>query len=191
MQSTEFEDAKLLWKMFYAQQCFKRAHAVAEHILKEKLEKENPLFYPLMTSLFVIYGRPFKRARGVGHLGDEMIPAQHSDLHRTLLQHRDQVYAHTDAEAFDLADFGEANQVRVLRTLMEMRLFATDFHARYPLMPSIIDLCATLQVKTGYHVDKLFNRYMGRVPQPVGEYGINVTDSNGDFFTKEKPMLLR
>ena len=153
MQPTEFDDAKLLWKMFYAQQCFKHAQAAAEHILKEKLEKENPLLYPLVTSVYVTYGKPFKRARGVGQLGEEMIPSQHLNLHRMLLEHRDQVYAHTDADAFELADFGEANQVRVLRLPEEMRLVATQFHARYPLMPSVIDLCGALQEKTGYHVD--------------------------------------
>lgn len=191
MQPAEFDDAKLLWKMFYAQQCFKRAQAAAEHVLKEQLEKESPLFYPLITSVYIIYGKPFKRARGVGQLGEEMIPPQHLELHRGLLQHRDQVYAHTDADAFELGDYGEANQVRVLRMPEEMRLFATDFHARYPLMPSVIDLCATLQEKTGYHVDKLFKRYMVRVPQQAGEYAINVIDPNGEFFTKQKPMLLR
>ena len=59
MKPREFEGAKLLWKMFYAQQCFKHAQAAAEHILKERLENENPLFYLLVTSVYVMYGKPF------------------------------------------------------------------------------------------------------------------------------------
>jgi hypothetical protein len=44
----------------------------------------------------------------MGKFGEEMIPAQYLDLHRMLLQHRDQVYAHTDADAFEISDYGEA-----------------------------------------------------------------------------------
>ena len=51
MRPDEFEDAKWLWKMFYAGQCFKHAQAAAEHVLKEKLEQDNPLFYPLITDV--------------------------------------------------------------------------------------------------------------------------------------------
>jgi hypothetical protein len=180
MQQAEFDDAKLLWKMFYAHECFKRCAVAAQHIHEERLEKEDPLFYPLVTSVYVLYGKPFKRARGVGQLGEEMIPSKYLDLHRTLLLHRDQVYAHTDA------DYGE---VRVLCKPKEMQLFATDFHARFPLMPSVIELCRILQEKTDYHVSKLFKRYKRRVPQQVGEYAINISDQAGDFFTREEPLI--
>jgi hypothetical protein len=190
MEPAEFEDAKLLWKMFYAQYCFRRAEAAAQHNLDERLEEDSPLFYPLVTSVYVLYGKPFKRARGVGQLGEELIPPQHLDLHRALLQHRDQLYAHTDADAGPLADYGEVNQVRVIQTPTEMRLFAVDLHARFPLMPSVIDLCRTLQAKTGYHVEKLFKRYSARVPKSVGEYAINVSNQTGNFFTRVKPMIL-
>src|SRR6266496_4620806 len=179
MEPAEFEDAKLLWKMFYAQQCFRRAEAAAQHILDERLEENSPLFYPLVTSVFVLYGKPFKRARGVGQLGEEMIPSEHLELHRLLLEHRDQIYAHTDADAFRLADYGEVNQVRVLQTATELHLFAVDFHARFPLMPSVIDLCGILQRKTWYHVEKLFNRYKARVPKSTGEYAINISNQAG------------
>jgi len=32
MQPNEFEDAKLLWKMFYAGECFKLAQAATGHV---------------------------------------------------------------------------------------------------------------------------------------------------------------
>src|SRR5437667_2114127 len=180
METAEFEDAKLLWKMFYAYQCFRRAEAAAQHILDEHLEKESPLFYPLVTSVYVLYGKPFKRARGVGQLDEELISPEHLDLHRQLLEHRDQIYAHTDADAFPLADYGGVNQVRVIQTGTEMHLFAVDFHARFPLMPSVIDLCRVLQSKTWYHVEKLFNRCKAKVPESVGEYVINISNPEGE-----------
>jgi hypothetical protein len=119
-----------------------------------------------------------------------MIPPEYLDLHHQLLEHRDQIYAHTDADGFQVADYGEVNQVRVLQTDTEMHLFAVDFHARFPLMPSIIELCSILQRKTWYHVERLFNRYKAKVPNSVGEYAINISDQSGDFFTPARPMIL-
>lgn len=185
MQPHEFEDAKLLWKMFYAEQCFKHAQAAAEHILKEKLEEPSPLFYPLITAVYVLYGKPFRVSRGVGKLGEEMIPSEHLELHRLLLNHRDQIYAHSDAMSFELPDCGQPNQVGVLRGPTEMRLFGIQFHARYPLMPSVIDLCRSLQKKTGSNVTTLFERYATLVPNRVGEYSINIYDPAGGFFVEK------
>jgi hypothetical protein len=152
MQTHEFEDAKLLWKMFYAEQCFKHTRAAAEHILKEKLEEKHPLFYPLITALHVSYGKPFRSSRGVGRLEEEIIPPQHLNLHRLLLKHRDQTFAHTDATGFELPDCGQANQVRFVRFANAIRLCGTEFQTRYPLMPSVIDLCGILQAKASDQV---------------------------------------
>jgi|ERR1700722_6134590 len=88
MQIQEFEDAKLIQKMFYAGQCFTHAKAAAEYVLKNNITEDAPAFYPLMTSLFVLYGKPFKNSRGIGSLGEEIIPVQHQELHRDLLKHR-------------------------------------------------------------------------------------------------------
>jgi len=189
MTAAEFADAKLLWKMFYGYQWFKTAQAAAQYILDEQLEQGSPLFYPLVTSVYVLYGKPFKQARGVGRLSEQLIPREHLDLHRKLLEYRDQIYAHTDADAFSLSHFGEVNQVRVLQTATQQDLFATDFHARFPLMPAVIDLCGTLQNKTWDNVETLFNRYRARLPDSVGEFAINVSDQAGDFFRPVRPMI--
>lgn len=184
MLPNEFADAKLLWKMFYAEQCFKHAKSAAEHVLKEQMEEDNPLFYPLITALHVCYGKPFRPSRGVGRLEEEIIPPQHLDLHHLLLKHRDQTFAHSDATDFELPDYGPANQVGVVRFASEIRLYGTEFQTRFPLMPSVIDLCGMLQEKASYDVCKLFQRYTGHVPRQDGEYAINVCDPAGDFFRR-------
>jgi len=108
-----------------------------------------------------------------------------------LLEHRDQIYAHTDATGFELPDCGLANQVRVMRLPSEARLFATQVCARPPLLPPVVELCRKLQEKADYHVSKLFERYGKRVPSRIGEYAINVYDQAGDFFTREDPLMLK
>jgi hypothetical protein len=190
MQPHEFEDAKLLWKMFYAEQCFKHTRAAAEHILKEKLEESSALSYPLITAVHVSYGKPFRKSRGVGQLEEEIIPPQHLDLHRLLLKHRDQTFAHTDATGFELPDCGPANQVRFVRFAAEIRLCGTEFQTLFPLMPDVIDLCGVLQEKASDQTVKLFNTYCGQVPEAEGEYAVNVHDHAGDFFLRQQPIFL-
>jgi hypothetical protein len=97
MNPSEHSDAQLLWKMFYAGECFRQARGAAQHILDEKLERDSALFYPLVTAVYVLYAKPFTRADAVGKLGDEIIPAEHRELHSILLEHRHQLYAHRDA----------------------------------------------------------------------------------------------
>jgi hypothetical protein len=58
------------------------------------------------------------------------VPTESRELHKLLLDHRDQLYAHTDAESFDFPDHGAANQVRFLVLPGEVRLFGTQFRAR-------------------------------------------------------------
>jgi len=147
MLPNEFNDAKLLWKMFYAEQCFKHTRAAAEYILNEKLEEDSPLFYSLITAVHVNYGKPFRSSRGLGRLAEDIVPPQHLDLHRLLLKHRDQTFAHTDATGFELPTVGQANQVCFVRFANEIRLRGTEFHVRHPLMPSVIDLCARFEKK--------------------------------------------
>lgn len=182
MQPQEFEDAKLLWKMFYAEQCFKHVQVTAEYVLQNNIEEDNPMFYPLITAIYVLYGRPFKKSYGVGSLGEEIIPPEYLELHRLLLNHRDQIYAHSDATGFELPDVGQANQVGVAVSITEKRLFGTQLCARPPLLPNIINLCQSLQNKAEYHVCKLFERYKNQVPDQVGKYTINVYDQTGNFF---------
>jgi hypothetical protein len=190
MNTSDYSDAQLLWKMFYAGECFRQARGAAQHILDAKLERDSTLFYPLVTAVYVLYAKPFTRADAVGKLGDEIIPAENRELHNLLLGHRHQVYAHRDGDGFSVADYGPVNQVRAVRLPHEIRLMATDFHARFPAMPAIIDLCQTLEKKTGYHVGKLWTRHAKSIPDKVGEYMLNVQDSSAAMWVSQKPMVL-
>jgi hypothetical protein len=189
MNTSEYSDAQLLWKMFYAGECFRQARGAAQHILDAKLEHGSPLFYPLVTAVYVLYAKPFTRADSVGKLGEEIIPAEHRELHGLLLEHRHQVYAHRDGDGFPVADVGPVNQVRAVRLPREILLAATDFHARFPAMPPIIALCQALEKKTGYHVDKLWIKHAKSIPDKVGEYMLNVQEPSAAMWLPQKPMV--
>jgi hypothetical protein len=191
MTKDDFEDAKSLWKFSYAHDCFRQAASACSHILDSNLETEHPLYYPLLTSVYILYGKPFKRAKVVGKLSDKIIPSEQKTLHETLLDHRDKFYAHTDAKSLKLSDFGETNQVRFLVLSHEIRLFATQFRTRPPFLPEVIELCHALQTKVNYHIAKLQKRHAKKIPQAVGEYAINILDESGPFVIKERPLILR
>ncbi len=189
MNAPDFENAKLLWKMFYARESFRQARNAAEHIYSTRMDSKSPLFYPLITSVHVLYAKPFTRGDAVGKLGDEMIPDEHKELHKLILEHRHQVYAHRDGDGFELSDKGSVNQVRAIADHREARLVATDFHARFPAMESIIELCRLLETKTDHHVSKLWLKYAKAIPQGRGEFLLNVTDSTADMWLAAKPMI--
>jgi hypothetical protein len=191
MTKDDFVDAKTLWKFFYAHECFKRVENACSFTLEHKLDEEHPIYYSLITSIYIIYGKPFKKSNVVGKLPDDIVPTQYEELHKLLLDHRDQLYAHTDAKSFDLPDHGAANQVRFLVLPGEIRLFGTQFRARPPLLPDIVSLCQELQTKAGYHINKLRKRHQKKIPLQVGEYAINVLDQGGTFVLRQKPMMLK
>jgi|SRR6266850_1189913 len=190
MTATEFDDAKLLWKSFYASHSFRQAREAAQHIFDNKLEKEAPLFHPLVVAIYTLYAKPFTRSDGVGRLEESFVPKEHLQEHKIILEHRHQIYAHRDADGFPIADHGAVNQVRVVRTKQVMGLVATEFHARYTAMPSIINLCRALEQKTDYNVKKLWDRHKGKIPNKVGECLLNVLDPKTDMWLPQKPMIV-
>jgi hypothetical protein len=191
MQPQEFEDARLLWKMFYAGQSFEHARAAAEYVLQKNIAEDDSIFYPLMASVYVLYGKPFKMSRGVGSpLGEGIIPHSYLELHRDLLKHRDKIMAHSDANKIEWFDVGQANQVRlVVRSPTDKSLICSQLQANRSLLPHIISLCLELQEKTETHKMKLFKQYEKFAPAEVGEYVLNIDDLNGDFFKPAKPVV--
>jgi hypothetical protein len=189
MRPDEFEDAKLIWKMFYAGQSLEHARAAAEYVLKENISADNAIFYPLISSVYVLYGKPFKRSNGVGCLGEELIPLEHQEFHRDLLKHRDKILAHSDASGFDWLDVGQANQVRLVRRPTDMSLFCSQLEANPDLLPCIIRLCLELLKQVKIKKRELFERYKKYVPAEIGEYILNIEDQSGDFFRPAKPVV--
>ena len=148
MQPQEFEDAKLLWIMFYAEEGFKQAKSAAEYIRQKPIAESDPVFYPLITAVYVLYGKPFGTNYGAGALNQDIVPTEFLELHKTLLDHRNQTYAHTDATRLEFQEVGKVNQVRlVVRGPSDKSLFCGQLQASHPLIPPIIDLCQQLQEK--------------------------------------------
>ncbi len=188
MTPEEFADAKSLWKFFYANECFKHVENACSFILQSGMDEKHPAYFPLITAIYVLYGKPFKSSRVVGKLSKEFVPPKFRELHDLMIMHRDQLYAHTDAHNFDDPFPGVPNQVRVRRVSSEARMIGTEFYARPPVLPHVIALCREMQKKTSYHINKLQNRHFKKhLPKGPGEYPINVFNMAGPFFLPKQP----
>jgi hypothetical protein len=197
MTDQEFEDAKSLWKFFYARECFRQVETTVQQMLELKLDTNHEIYYPLLVSVFVLYGKPFKRANIVGKLSRDIVPKEHIELHEILIEQRDQLYAHTDADGREIIDCGKINQVRFLVTeteksgaiQREFRLFAPRLDARPILLSRVAQLCKILLRTADDQISGLQARNARNIPMGAGEYTINVLDKNGPFAIKSTPVL--
>jgi hypothetical protein len=182
----EFADAKSLWKLYYAKRCFEHAENTCNFLLEHAVHEDHPIYYPLAAAIYVLYGKPFKDTNLVGMLGEKIVPAEFRKPHAFMLNQRDQIYAHTDPESFDIPGKGPANQVRVrirsAGSTREARLVGTEFFARPPTLEEVAKLCRAMQKQADIRVGELQTRnFAGKLPKEDGEYPLNVFDREGSF----------
>jgi hypothetical protein len=85
------------WKYQCAALSFHNAGEVAAFLIEHK---HPPLNYQLLTSLYVLYGRPFRQRKPV-RLSEDLVPAQYSEIHNYLITLRDKLFAHVDTDGRD------------------------------------------------------------------------------------------
>jgi hypothetical protein len=159
--------------------------ATCTFLLKNNVHEAHPIYYPLVAAIYVLYGKPFKDTNLVGMLGDKMVPTEFRQLHTFMLKQRDQIYAHTDPQSFDIPDKGAANQLRVqVKNVPHKmaRLVGTEFFARLPTLEVVANLCRTMQQLANARVGEIQARnFPDKLPKEEGEYPLNVFDEKGTF----------
>jgi hypothetical protein len=186
MTKEEFANAKSLWKFGYAEECFKRVANTCAWILESGIPENHVVYYPLIVAIYAIYGKPFKKTNIVGAIHRDIVPAELRPLHDVMIEHRDQVYMHTQP--------GSKSEVRIRVSYIdggrEGRLFSTEFYARTPKLPLIIELCQAVQMAVEQRRVELQNRYFPpHMPKEAGEYPLNIFDADGPLFLPKQPPL--
>jgi hypothetical protein len=82
------------WKYECAALTFENAAEIATYLSEHK---RTPLMYPLLTSLYVMYGRSFKQRKDV-RIPEALVPPEYLAEHRFLIGLRDKLFAHVDVE---------------------------------------------------------------------------------------------
>ena len=187
MTPEEISAAKSIWKFGYAEECFRRVANTCDFILQNRIGEDHPTYYPMIVAIYALYGKPFKDAKDVGAISRQIVPAEFRPLHDVMIEHRDQIYAHTQP--------GPKSEVRVRVSHTdkgrEGALFSTEFYARPPKMPMIIELCQAVGATVEQRRVELQDRYFPKhLPKEEGEYPLNISDPEGPFFLPKQPPFV-
>ena len=66
--------------------------------------------YQLLTSLYVLYGRPFKQ-RSPLRVSEELVPREYSEQHSFLIALRDKMFAHVDTDGLSEHNINNLNKI--------------------------------------------------------------------------------
>lgn len=164
----------------YAIQSFTLSLQACECLL-ELGDQSNPLYPSLVISIHGFYGRPFKVQRGVsmGRKGidEKVIPREFSGLHQFLIDFRDKVLLHNDAD--DLPALGEPiNLVRLSVTSPGSASFHTAAGFGHPIETyrTVPDLLKVLIDRFNSEHECMQRKFSSVLPQAPGEYILNVKE---------------
>jgi hypothetical protein len=169
------------WKFLCADFSLEKARGIASHLLK--IGYRDRLFYPLLTSLYIFYGRPFKQRKPV-RLSTEIIPARFRGLHDTLIVLRDKAFAHVDCDGMPEMGMDDLNRVMVK---IEGAIVTCGIASQIPhglQLQNVIDLCDELLKKCSYHSQRIWQKSMKNWHPVNGEYEVNLDDGYG-YLIKE------
>jgi hypothetical protein len=106
------QEFRQLWKMRYARESFQNVRKICDFITDQRLDTSSPVHHQLCTAIVVLYARPFKGSGIVGTLSEKFVPNEMRSLHHQLMKFRDEVAAHSPANAMPYGSDGPpANSV--------------------------------------------------------------------------------
>ena len=131
---------KELLRWALADQAFREADALAEHIIESKMDWTSDLFRASVAGVAVSYCRPFLSSTGLGPLPDDMSQftgetneAQLRETHETLIEARHKIAAHFDRNHSE--DKFRAGHITLppseIRIELEMHRFGVSTNATY------------------------------------------------------------
>lgn len=89
-----------IWAWRYAQRAFENCRHCCDHIVRGKMDDSHPLYYSLALAAYVKYARPFKQSQGLQKLPERIVPKEARGIHDQIIEARDKLYAHVDADGF-------------------------------------------------------------------------------------------
>jgi len=128
------------WKYQCAALSFIRAKEVADYLISNE---NSSLIYQLITSLYVLYGRPFKQRNKV-RISEDIVPQEYLTEHRLLLDLRDKMFAHIDTDGLPEKDIIQLSKILIkVRNNIAMAGMASLLPQGYNF-EKIRDLCKSL-----------------------------------------------
>ncbi len=112
---------KALWRVAFAKMSIARAIESCNFIIVNVKTTDDPIYYPLVTAVFVLYAKPFGDNNGAGRISSKHASydsPEKRNLHDMLMQGRNKFYAHVDVESqyYDQGDnpIGELFRLNII-----------------------------------------------------------------------------
>jgi len=178
MAKEEYADVCQLWALCNATGDFELVGDVCDDLLAVHTDREKPVYRALLTYIYVAYNRPFNSKPKLLFLKNKL-PAKHQTLHKQMVEHRNQIYAHTARDG-PLKGRFNVNRVTVVRQ-RGGRLVVADKILSLPQTVRKVKELAECMCKIAYDErDKLLDKHEDKFPMGKAVY-LNVTDPNGPF----------
>ncbi len=95
------------WKYQCAALSFDYAKEVADYLI---CGEKSSLIYQLITSLYILYGRPFKERKKF-RVSEDIVPQRYLEEHGLLLDLRDKTFAHVDIDGLPEKNVGQLSKI--------------------------------------------------------------------------------
>jgi hypothetical protein len=174
--SIPLEVRREIWSWHYASQAFQHCTAACEYILKEKLDQNHPIYFPLNVAIVVCYCRPFKVSNGLNPLRDDIVPTKYRRVHDLMETIRDKIYAHFDSTRQDWVP-----EVRFLVGEKDNGLTLKEHKIELVSISSIQQLSDLLFQRCEDEVRKIGATYAKDFPKALGEYQLCIKGNEPDF----------
>jgi hypothetical protein len=169
-----------LWKVSLAQRSAEQVQSFCEHFITSKPDPTSPLFSSLLTSICVVYAKPFTNNSQVGMLSKKF--ARYSSpglqrLHESLLNFRDNFYAHQNPVGRKLhvrveaEDLGEQIQYKFYPQ-------AEVSHLNPARIPDVLNMCKELWKTLDVKFYDLMDQLYGKRHWPTGKFTLNLNDES-------------
>lgn len=177
------------FKILSAHLCFEQARKVLQMVIQQP--HISPLSIPLWTAFFVIYAKPFRqqfenKKRGVTHSiridAQSFVPPYFQDAHKSLMEVRDKMYAHTDHQTYTDEDGYPLNGVfGCVNGLGELSFGMRSSVPPVEALEILLTLVKTLESQAGRESEKIWDRWAPHCPLPTGCWDLNVGADSDDL----------
>jgi hypothetical protein len=193
MTKIEYSDVRQLYKFAIAYDSFSEISKTCEHLIAAGTQSAAPRYYVMAAGIVTLYGRPFTDNDRIGKLSPSFVPQEFKVLHSTLIDLRNQSFAHTDWSG-QLQGHGKMTEVRFIFDGKNVRSFSSRSLFEPVLLPQIKDLSEILAQKVRERHDNFLGRVLEAiVPKftaaDVGkEFELNVQDEKGPMIVARGPI---
>lgn len=177
------DDRIWIFSYLYGKHAFLDVIKLVEHLEKHGIRDDHELYFPMITAIYTSYSRPFKKGRMCYPLPDMIVPDNYKGIHQQMIESRDKLYAHTDAEKHQYLghDFLHAVRLSISYDGFGGHCLARITPRNDFLCQHLPILCRTLAEKCTYHIDKICMKNKKKLPNSIGLYDL-ITDPHRDEF---------